>query len=290
MKRRLGFTLIELLAVIAIIAILSAIIFPVFARARDNAKRSGDLTAMNELRNAILLYKTDTGAFPPALLGYATIYTSGPQINQVIPADTVQGFLHPKRVASFNTFKPARNEFAKNLATPARWPVPDARAVGSTPVWDCNGDGVITNADDVAGTRQAYTNTDTVQRILNNPSSGDASFYQISGYDVFKNPGNIGARANQWEIRYTLFWSAFAIGTGAGQGSGSAVDDPRQLGYSDPPDETVVTWNSFFRDWEASGTDRVPARNKNEIVLFLGGGARPYDARRAYEQTWRMLP
>src|SRR4051812_38101473 len=37
---RLGFTLIELLVVIAIIAILAAILFPVFARARENARRS----------------------------------------------------------------------------------------------------------------------------------------------------------------------------------------------------------------------------------------------------------
>ena len=38
MKRRTGFTLIELLVVIAIIAILAAILFPVFARARAKAK------------------------------------------------------------------------------------------------------------------------------------------------------------------------------------------------------------------------------------------------------------
>ena len=39
-KTRSAFTLIELLVVIAIIAILAAILFPVFARARENARRS----------------------------------------------------------------------------------------------------------------------------------------------------------------------------------------------------------------------------------------------------------
>ena len=39
-QRRAGFTLIELLVVIAIIAILAAILFPVFARARENARRA----------------------------------------------------------------------------------------------------------------------------------------------------------------------------------------------------------------------------------------------------------
>ncbi len=39
-KRISAFTLIELLVVIAIIAILAAILFPVFARARENARRA----------------------------------------------------------------------------------------------------------------------------------------------------------------------------------------------------------------------------------------------------------
>ena len=40
MRRRQGFTLIELLVVIAIIAILAAILFPVFAAARNSARRT----------------------------------------------------------------------------------------------------------------------------------------------------------------------------------------------------------------------------------------------------------
>ena len=42
-RRDRGFTLIELLVVIAIIAILAAILFPVFARARESARRTGCL-------------------------------------------------------------------------------------------------------------------------------------------------------------------------------------------------------------------------------------------------------
>jgi len=57
MKR--GFTLIELLVVIAIIAILAAILFPVFARAREKARQTSCLSNMKQLGLAVLMYAGD---------------------------------------------------------------------------------------------------------------------------------------------------------------------------------------------------------------------------------------
>ena len=54
-----GFTLIELLVVIAIIALLAAILFPVFARARENARKSSCLNNMKQLGLGILQYTQD---------------------------------------------------------------------------------------------------------------------------------------------------------------------------------------------------------------------------------------
>jgi prepilin-type N-terminal cleavage/methylation domain-containing protein len=59
MKRRYGFTLIELLVVIAIIAILAAILFPVFAQARAKARAASCLSNVKQLTLGFLMYKQD---------------------------------------------------------------------------------------------------------------------------------------------------------------------------------------------------------------------------------------
>lgn len=64
-QRRLGFTLIELLVVIAIIAILAAILFPVFAQAKVAAKRTSDLSNVKQNMLATLIYANDYNDFLP---------------------------------------------------------------------------------------------------------------------------------------------------------------------------------------------------------------------------------
>ncbi len=59
MKGRLGFTLIELLVVVAIITLLAAILFPVFASAKMTAKRTADLAHVKQLGYANLIYTQD---------------------------------------------------------------------------------------------------------------------------------------------------------------------------------------------------------------------------------------
>lgn len=59
MNRRSGFTLIELLVVIAIIAILAAILFPVFAQARDKARQTVCISNMKQIGTAYMMYSQD---------------------------------------------------------------------------------------------------------------------------------------------------------------------------------------------------------------------------------------
>lgn len=59
MKRKNAFTLIELLVVISIIAVLAAILFPVFARARENARRASCLSNLKQVGLGIMQYTQD---------------------------------------------------------------------------------------------------------------------------------------------------------------------------------------------------------------------------------------
>ncbi|UCC68557.1 MAG: type II secretion system protein [Armatimonadota bacterium] len=66
-QRRRGFTLIELLVVIAIIGILAAMVFPVFARARESARKAVCLNNIKNIALAIQMYLADNNdTFPPS--------------------------------------------------------------------------------------------------------------------------------------------------------------------------------------------------------------------------------
>jgi prepilin-type N-terminal cleavage/methylation domain-containing protein/prepilin-type processing-associated H-X9-DG protein len=78
-RRHRAFTLIELLVVIAIIALLAAILFPVFAQAREKARRAACMSNHKQIATALLMYAQDHDErFPPALYDKDDQYPAWP--------------------------------------------------------------------------------------------------------------------------------------------------------------------------------------------------------------------
>jgi prepilin-type N-terminal cleavage/methylation domain-containing protein len=90
MRSRLAFTLIELLVVIAIIAILAAILFPVFASARQSARRTACTSNLRQLCLALNMYKQDYDEYPLLLSDANRAYVKEPNIF-LCPNDPLRG-------------------------------------------------------------------------------------------------------------------------------------------------------------------------------------------------------
>ena len=86
MQRR-GFTLIELLVVIAIIAILAAILFPVFARAREKARASNCLSNVKQMVLAVMQYVQDYDGF------YMSVYDDSQPVGRIIWAQKLSPYV-----------------------------------------------------------------------------------------------------------------------------------------------------------------------------------------------------
>jgi len=88
---RKGFTLIELLVVIAIIAILAAILFPVFARARENARRSSCQSNEKQIALGFKQYIQDNNERYPAASGWETAIFDYTKSNAILKCPSAAG-------------------------------------------------------------------------------------------------------------------------------------------------------------------------------------------------------
>ena len=113
-----GFTLIELLVVVAIISILAAILFPVFARARENASRASCMSNMKQIGLGMMMYVQDNderyptyntvtdGVAPDAAHGGAWLGTYWFWFNSIFPyVKSVQVFVCPSSGSAGAVYK-----------------------------------------------------------------------------------------------------------------------------------------------------------------------------------------
>jgi prepilin-type N-terminal cleavage/methylation domain-containing protein/prepilin-type processing-associated H-X9-DG protein len=122
--KNIGFTLIELLVVIAVIAILAAILFPVFAKVREKARQTTCLSNEKQLALGFLMYAQDYDETLPMAQANAGGYNSN-------------AFLATANYASFNGQK-AYTQSGNTSTTPFYHCPSDTISIDPKAVWDGN--------------------------------------------------------------------------------------------------------------------------------------------------------
>lgn len=244
-----GFTLIELLVVIAIIAILAAILFPVFARAREKARQTSCLSNEKQQATALLMYAQD---YDEVLTGYRF---NGPNYNPFYQDNRVEA--SAKNAIFFNQLL---NPYIKNYD-----------------IWKCpsNPDGWVniqTSGYADAGFR----------------SYGGQNSYAASNYVFRANSGlslaALAAPADTVGILDAKYYNALPKGPGAGPcrlrsesyGCPTCPVDPTTGSY---PEYWKNIGNSYL--FEATKPNDTDARNRGKQrhseqinTVFLDGHAK----------------
>ncbi len=105
-KQQIAFTLLELLVAVAIIAILAALLFPAFSRARERGRVAKAISELHQIGVALQMYADDNdGAFPPARTFCAGAMGQIDDYNELPPELSKMGYL-PKRF--YDPFNPGR--------------------------------------------------------------------------------------------------------------------------------------------------------------------------------------
>jgi len=115
--KRSGFTLIELLTVIAIIAVLTAILLPVMATAREQARKGQCQTNLKSLIQGLQMYKDDWRVYPDALFGYTPVLAAAQCPQDTNPTgELLQSRLYPDYVKDLKPFN-CPNSITKATST-----------------------------------------------------------------------------------------------------------------------------------------------------------------------------
>jgi prepilin-type N-terminal cleavage/methylation domain-containing protein len=281
-SRSRAFTLIELLTVIAIIAVLAALLFPLAGTVREQARSSNCMSNLHQLWVAASVYKQDEGEYPDALMGYAMTEIQDPndptQIIQVpytggnatlVPFTRMEGMLYPDMIRDSYGFR------CPDVATSSPTAVTVAYYPPNPPAgWaDRNG-----NAYDWIGTHLAAAgcpsdSNGVVDCFTSGPYAGSPKYFYVwDAYDVTPRIDASGSAVRDADGNY-IYDRAYSVDWTGVKGLN---DLPEQLKYAQPQsDKTLLT----HCNWHAAraGAGSVTA-------ISLAGTARKINAREMVEK------
>jgi prepilin-type N-terminal cleavage/methylation domain-containing protein len=261
-----GFTLIELLTVIAIIAILTAVLLPVFALVKENARRSACMSNLQRIYQGAKAYELDNRRFPDYLLGPALandgsqLTTLGP-VNSGLSLEQIAGYLS-------STGNDAVTRRVKTAYQTALYP----EYIDDPGIFHCPNNDIVDSRNDLS----AYV----VTRIEQNQPPADIQasgsynhgFFKYDSYDT--NPrilANDRLDTGVYLPRYSRLWQNIIADNNDDEFK--SAEYRNQLQWASPSSDTYLTMCSFH------------APKGKVIMLWLNGQAKVMDVNKLRNKT-----
>ena len=264
-----AFTLIELLVVIAIIAILTAILLPVFASVREGARQSTSISNMKDIQQKMEQFKLDNHRYPDVLFGYsdgngsmkgalgraqamgntstgipiASFYFSG-----LYPAyiKDVEEFTDPNNPVNSSDAGKYTGTLATNIVAPCSVAADEQVSTGTTtpasssPCMATTSGGVMTPA---AGSVVSTTR----------------SFYLADAYDSSPIVTGTNTVSTTSIVRYQTAWEATMTPVPTAQPAAQIYTE--QLRWQNPPANTLITATTYH------------IQNADKVLVMFESGA-----------------
>lgn len=268
-QHRAGFTLVEILVVLAIIAILSALLFPVFNRARERGRQTNCASNLSQLYTAIRLYYDDERRYPASIRDLLPPEAMFPDdangTTNNIPAASSGGYLKggmdvllcPSDDTESAVVRSSYGNIAWQFQSPSTPTYPDTNSLKLKGGTDATGDSLVSGVDPARWVYNAY-GYDADGWAYTSPD--EAMDYTASTPALLVNPSQTYNVKNN-PLKYSL---------------------SNRLA----PPETIVTHCVFHRTWTSDadfpGQLGIPTKagqtqGSRDIVLRLDGRAKLVD-------------
>lgn len=267
-RKQSGFTMVELLTVIAIIAILAAIIFPIMSAAKASARKTQCISNMEQIFQALQLFKQDEHRYPDFIAGPVAWRSPGDAYKMTESHGVTQN----------GTLVSLFPEYIK-AATDLKCPLSRA----------ASGDIQVDPMYDVLNAMVWTGRTPPLRSIGENVGNGNQPFnlYKACTYDIQLPKG-----ATDYEVHYSTVWSSDDSVTVTASIQDQSMREAalatieRQLRWKNPPSDAVITWCSLHRDTAGDGT---PDNGSKDIVLFMDGNVRSIPSSAVRDAGWQNV-
>lgn len=205
-SRNRGFSLVELLTVIAIIAILAAIIFPVMGVVKERAKQNNCMSNLHQIAQGVQMFKTDNRRYPESLVHAVTDKTNA--------------------VVSFDAAKSDDHLFSEYVPSAKAFHCPSSNIVDMNATCD-----VLLKYYDKSGEKIKVYNYDSYEVYID--STGTPERHYCTNWASADDSIDPSLQPND------------GTNSDSDKDAKWQSDYERQLKFRNPPADTVVTWCSY---------------------------------------------